>query len=653
MRTNEDDDIDEGAQAGHRGTPFARRLVQHTMAEAIEAKLCKLVLEKPLALVIEAPSESWVAPILDAIRDRIFQQISDKSGLSDPYVFRSDTTSRTAGRRSSFLEDMTKTVVGEIALGKSVIGVAADPERQLPAILVRNPDYWIVVPKPTVADVARILSEVYAELVTPDKIGVPDVLDLAALAFAVRPGASLAETINRLKSTTAAPPPQTSDGVPELAELAGYGAAKSWGMALARDIKRLRRGDPGISLKDLPKGILLEGPPGVGKSIYAMALAKTTQLPLETTSVSRWLSAGEGHLDDALKAARSAVEAARAHCPGLLMIDEIDSIVDRDSQDGRYAAWWINFVNGVLDLIDGTLRYPGLITIGACNNASRVDPALRRAGRLDKVVRIQLPNKADREVIFRCYLGRDLASDDLEPFAQMTEGMSGADIVRIITEARQIARDASRELRAADLAAAIAPPIEMDKELLWQTALHEAGHAVVATVLGLKVGAVQVAVSGGSIGATNFARRRRPMTFGDVEDYVTATLAGRGADIVICGAPDAGSGGAEASDLAVATSLLAGAHGSLGLGEKLTYLGPTDRVAATLATDAQLRHEVEADLARLQSRAKDLVRQHQAPIEAVARLLVEHRFVRGEDVARLCRDGREAEATKIDARRPS
>ena len=653
MRMSGNDDFDEHAPIGHPGPPFARRLVKHAMDEATETKLFELVLKKPLALVIEAPSESWVAPVLDAMRDLIVRHLSDKSGLSDPYLFRSDATFRTAGRRSSFLEDITKNIVGEIALGKSVIGVAADPERQLPAMLVRNPDHWIVVPKPTAADVARILGDLYGEHVAPDSIGAPDVLDLAALAFAVRPGASLAESIQRLKLTTAAPPSQSSDGVPELAELAGYGAAKSWGMALARDIKRLRLGDPGISLKDLPKGILLEGPPGVGKSIFAMALAKTTQLPLETTSVSRWLSAGDGHLDDALKAARSAIEAARAHRPGLLMIDEIDSIVDRDSQEGRYAAWWINFVNGVLDLIDGTLRYPGLITIGACNNASRVDPALRRAGRLDKVVRIHLPNKADREVIFRCYLGRDLASDDLEPFAQMTEGMSGADIVRIITEARQIARDASRELRAADLAAAIAPPIDMEKELLWQTALHEAGHAVVATVLGLKVGAVQVAVSGESIGTTNFARRRRPMTFGDVEDYVTATLAGRAADVVICGAPDAGSGGAEASDLAVATSLLAGAHGSLGLGENLTYLGAADRVAATLASDAQLRLDVEADLARLQARAKDHVRYHRSTIEAVARLLVEHRFVRGEDVARLCRGGREADVKTIDAQRPA
>ncbi|QZO02160.1 hypothetical protein [Chenggangzhangella methanolivorans] len=101
---------------------------------------------------------------------------------------------------------------------------------------------------------------------------------------------------------------------------------------------------------------------------------------------------------------------------------------------------------------------------------------------------------------------------------------------------------------------------------------------------------------------------------------------------------DAGSGGVEASDLAVATSLLAGAHGSFGLGKKLTFLGAADRVAATLSTNEQLRNGVEADLARLQLRANDLVRRHRTEIEAVAALLVHHRFVRGEDVARLCRD---------------
>ncbi|MDR6284989.1 hypothetical protein HNR47_000972 [Methylopila jiangsuensis] len=643
MRAKDEDD------AG--GLPFTKRLVRTAVLDAINVETFQSLLNQPLAWIVEAPAESWVEPVVSVLRHLIDQRVEDKSGLSDPHLFRSETGSKSTRARTNHLDDMANIIGGEIALGKSVIGVAADPERQLPAILVRNCDRWIVVPKPAATDVARALSEFYDESVSPEDVGAPDVLNLSAMAFAVRPGSSVADTLKRLCATTAAPPSSADNGIPDLAELAGYGAAKTWGMALARDIQRLRRGEPGITLKDLPKGILLEGPPGVGKSIYAMALAKTTQLPLETTSVSRWLSAGDGHLDDALKAARAAIEAARAHRPGLLMIDEIDSIVDRDSQEGKYAAWWINFVNGVLDLIDGTLRYPGLITIGACNNASRVDPALRRAGRLDKVVKIHLPNKADREVIFRCYLGRDLASEDLEPFAQMTEGMSGADIVRIVTEARQIARDAAREVRPADLAAAVAPPIEMDKELLLQTALHEAGHAVVATVLGLKVGAVQVGASGAGLGATNFARRRRPMTFADVEDYVVATLGGRAADEVLCGAVDAGSGGAEASDLAVATSLLAGAHGSFGLGEKLAFLGAADRVAATLSTNEQLRNGVEADLSRLQQRANDLVRRHRREIEAVAALLVEHRFVRGEDVARLCREATVSTRNAFDAER--
>ncbi|GLK81750.1 AAA family ATPase [Methylopila turkensis] len=650
MRPAENDELDEPHEKEPGEASFAKRLVRHAMAEATEAEPFERLLKQPLAWVIEAPSESWVDPIVEVIRELITRHISDTSH-SSPHLFRSEA--KTTTRRSTFLDDKAQIIAGEIALGKSVVGVAADPERQLPAILVRNFDRWIVAAKPTAADVARVLGEFYGEAVAADAIGTPDVLNLDSIAFAVRPGASLAETIRRLRGTAAAPPAQTSDGVPELSELAGYGAAKSWGLALARDIQRLRRGDPGISLKDLPKGILLEGPPGVGKSIFAMALAKTTQLPLETTSVSRWLSSGEGHLDDALKAARSAIEAARAHRPGLLMIDEIDSIVDRDSQEGRYAAWWINFVNGVLDLIDGTLRYPGLITIGACNNASRVDPALRRAGRLDKVVRIQLPNKADREVIFRCYLGQDLASDDLEPFAQMTEGMSGADIVRIVTEARQIARDASRELRVEDLAAAIAPPMNIEKELLWQTALHEAGHAVIACVLGLKVGAVQIGSSGDGIGLTNFSRRRRPMTFADIEDYVIVTLAGRAADEVLCGAADAGSGGVEASDLAVATSLLAGAHGSFGLGEKLTFLGAADQMASTLSSNEQLRFGVERDLVRLQQRAKDLVRRHRSEIEAVAAQLAERRFVRGDDVARLCREASLPGAEGLGDRRPA
>lgn len=621
-----------------RGLSFARQLVTNALDAALAETNPASLFEEPLAWIVEPPSETWLSSIVDLLRTHLKKHEPDFLRTEMLLIFKGAARSRLSGTKTIDQDEMAESLGIAVAKGQSVIGVAVDPERQLPRILLSGHDRWIRIGKPSTADVARALEQCLGQTVPVDLIGSPDALNIPAMAFAVRKGSSIADSVRRLNSSSGAPTASAGDdGVPELANLAGYGAAKAWGLALARDVERLRRGDPGMTLRDLPKGILLEGPPGVGKSIFALALAKTTRLPLETTSVSRWLSAGNGHLDDAIKAARTAVEAARGRQPGILMIDELDSVVDRNTQQDRYAAWWINFVNAILDLIDGTLRYPGLITIGACNNAARVDPALRRAGRLDKVVRIELPNLADREAIFRCYLGRDLPSDDLEPIAEMTDGMTGADIVRIITEARQRARDACRELGIADLAAAVAPALELDEDVVRQTAFHEAGHAVAAHALGLKVSSVQIASGNGSLGRTRYARRRRPMRMKDAEDYVTVILAGRAADDVFFGATDSGSGGDETSDLGMATAMLAGVHGSFGLGDDLTFLAPPDRIAGTLSLDFTLRMKVEADLARLQARARALVLSDQAAIKAVAERLIERRFLNGEDVTRLSR----------------
>lgn len=393
---------------------------------------------------------------------------------------------------------------------------------------------------------------------------------VAAFAF----GLPASECARRVSAFTDSRTHSAASSILSLADLHGLGAAKVWGEHLADDLAAYRNGK--LSWAEVDRGVLLSGPPGVGKTTYACALAATCEVELVSTSVARWYAAS--HLGDTLKQMRGDFAKAARKKPAILFVDEIDGIGDRASMSPRYRDYCTHIVNALLECLDGIERREGVVVIGACNHPERVDAAIKRPGRLDREIHIPKPDGAALEQIYRHYLGSDLNAVDLQPLAAVSAGATGADVELWVRSARRIARRAGREIMLDDLVAQVRGPVfRMPEGVLRRTCIHEAGHAVAAIVLGLSENVtVTIGVRGAGLGSTFFERSSIPLdTRAAALDMARYTLAGRAAEEVLLGVVSGGSGGGTTSDLAQATSLVASLEGSFGLGASgdLTWLG--------------------------------------------------------------------------------
>lgn len=194
---------------------------------------------------------------------------------------------------------------------------------------------------------------------------------------------------------------------------------------------------------DVPKGILLAGPPGTGKTTIAKVLANQAGMSFFALKadevVSKWVGDSEKNLTALFRAAEK-------HAPSIIFIDEIDSIGQLRSGDQRWAEMLLNHL---LQLIDGVVRIKGLYIVAATNRPDLVDPALKRSGRLNREVEIPLPDRSARQQLLKLYLSKLPlhGSVRLDNMAGLTEGCSGADIKELCSQAGLYAFQRERHLQ--------------------------------------------------------------------------------------------------------------------------------------------------------------------------------------------------------------
>ena len=456
---------------------------------------------------------------------------------------------------------------------------------------------------------------------------------------ALRPGRPLDVVFDRLEQGTSFCPQKETF---RLQEMAGYGEARAWGLSLAIDIALWKDGR--LHWDDVDRGVLLSGPPGTGKTLFAGALASTCNAHLVAASVSRWQSAG--HLGDTLAAMRASFSEAASRKPSILFLDELDSIGNRATLSGRDAIYWTQVVNSLLELVDGHERLDGVVVVGATNHPEAIDPALMRSGRLDRHIRIPLPDAEARRHFARTYFGDHLMEDELVAISVATAGFSGADFAKVGREARREARRTGAPVTADTILRNLPQTFSIEGARRRAVSIHEAGHAIVG--VHLKIGELEFAAVPWEV------RGAQPVGFAHFEikndkerdrmsylDQVAMLLGGRAAEEEVLETAYVGAGGGEGSDLHEATDLVTFMEIQLGMGEGISYLDaktPADRDLIR-RSNRVVAARVERVLSREMTRSREIVRKYRHSVEAVAEALETKGHVSGEEVARLLSRG--------------
>jgi AAA+ superfamily predicted ATPase len=453
---------------------------------------------------------------------------------------------------------------------------------------------------------------------------------------------SVEETIVYLRSRSQERLAQVSPGdSPRLDELHGMGEAREIAEDLIADVAAARSGK--IPWSAVDRGLLLVGAPGTGKTTLVKAIARACDIKFVLASATQWQSMGS--LDAHLRAMRESFNEARRFAPAILFIDEIDSIGNRELLTGQNAGYFTDVINALLEQMQGMNPEEPVIVIAATNHVSKVDPALRRAGRLDQTISIPLPSVAALQQIFGFYLApyrKDaLVEADIDELmlGQLAFGLTGADVEFFVRGAARRARKEGRKISQADLTAAVTRRprqrnglFRLTADDMRRVAVHEAGHALCA-LLGDNSGAAPAYVSiiprsDGSLGFTAMIPNDSMLlTRKQLDARLRTMLAGRAAEELMLGGDDvsSGAGGTETSDLAVATRLATYVVCTSGL-------GPSNGLYWTITASAKQQHEAEQLLADAYRATLGLLSANRAALERISAGLVAEQELTGQRI---------------------
>ena len=414
----------------------------------------------------------------------------------------------------------------------------------------------------------------------------------------------------------------------------------------------------------IPRGILMVGSPGTGKTLLAKAIAGEAKVPFFTISGSDFV---EMFVGVGASRVRDMFEQAKKHAPCIIFIDEIDAV-------GRHRGAGLGggndereqTLNQLLVEMDGFEGNEGVIVIAATNRPDVLDPALLRPGRFDRQVVVPLPDIRGREQILNVHLRKVPAAEDVEArvIARGTPGFSGADLANLVNEAALFAARANKRLVSMEELELAKDKIMMgaerrsmvmsdkEKEL---TAYHEAGHAIVGRLVPGHdpVYKVSIIPRGRALGVTMFlpTEDRYSYTKQQLESQISSLYGGRLAEEMIFG-PEAVTTGAS-NDIQRATELahnmvtkwgLSDNMGPLSYGEDEgeVFLGRsvTQHKAMSDLTAKQIDEDVRTVINRNYERAKTILDENMDKLHAMSQLLIKYETIDSDQIDAIM-EGRE------------
>ena len=400
----------------------------------------------------------------------------------------------------------------------------------------------------------------------------------------------------------------------------------------------------------MPKGVLLVGPPGTGKTMLAKAVAGEANVPFFSISGSEFV---EMFVGMGASKVRDLFKQAKEKAPCIVFIDEIDAIgKKRDGQlggnDEREQT-----LNQLLTEMDGFEGNSGVIILAATNRPESLDPALTRPGRFDRRVPVELPDLKGREEILKVHAKKIKVAEDVDfnKIARMASGASGAELANIVNEAAlRAVRDGRRFATQSDLEESIEVVIAgyqkknaiLTDQEKWTVAYHETGHALVAAKQTNSAPVQKITIIPRTSGALGYtmqveAGNKYLMTREELENKIATYTGGRAAEELVFGTSSTGA----SNDIEQATKLARAMITQYGMSEDFDmvaletvqnqYLGGDTSLSCSMETQTEIDRQVVALVKRQHEKAVKILQDNREKLDELSRYLYEKETITGEE----------------------
>ena len=400
----------------------------------------------------------------------------------------------------------------------------------------------------------------------------------------------------------------------------------------------------------MPKGVLLVGPPGTGKTMLAKAVAGESNVPFFSMSGSEFV---EMFVGMGASKVRDLFQQAKEKAPCIVFIDEIDAIgKKRDGQlggnDEREQT-----LNQLLTEMDGFEDNTGVIILAATNRPESLDPALTRPGRFDRRVPVELPDLKGREAILKVHAKKVKLADDVDfsKIARMASGASGAELANIVNEAAlRAVRDGRQCATQSDLEESIEVVIAgyqkknaiLTDQEKWTVAYHEIGHALVAAKQSHSAPVQKITIIPRTSGALGYTMQVEEgnhylMTKEEIENKIATLTGGRAAEEVMFGTISTGA----SNDIEQATKLARAMITRYGMSKDFDmvaletinnqYLGGDASLACSAETQAEIDRQVVSLVKNEHQKAIRILMDNREKLDELARYLYQKETITGEE----------------------